>query len=231
MHQTDKERYGLVETPEGIVSMMLNLLPMDLWKRQDCMWLDAGCGLGNFAREIARRLGNYHDIDKVKSCMLDLVDINEDMLKKLRVDGYNCKCVEYIKWSSGTNKSYYDVIIGNPPYNFAGLKKVPSNKVKNKKNDGKTIWPDFVKNSIRLLRPNGYLCFITPALWLKRDNAGLNSLLLHNPDIHISHIYSMSDVETNRVFRGEAQIASTIFLLQKTSRKITKIWDTSVTNI
>jgi tRNA1(Val) A37 N6-methylase TrmN6 len=230
MYQSNKERYGLVETPPEIVSRMLNLLPVKVWESQDCRWLDPGCGTGNFAREIAKRLSKYHDIKRVKSAMLDLVDINEDMLLGLREDGYNCKCADFIEWSGDKTNQKYDVIVGNPPYNFGGIKKVPSNKVKDKKCDGKTIWPDFVKHSIELLRPNGYLCFITPALWLKKDNAGLNQLLLHNHDIHISHIYSMTDVETNRAFRGEAQIASTIFLLQKSScqNTTTKIWDSII---
>ena len=48
------------------------------------------------------------------------------------------------------------VIIGNPPYNASGTKA-----------SGNTIWQLFVNNSIKLLKPNGYICFVHPNGWRK----------------------------------------------------------------
>ena len=48
----------------------------------------------------------------------------------------------------------FDFIIGNPPYNNNGLKKVPTNNNQNKKEDGNTVWIPFIKKGIDLLREN-----------------------------------------------------------------------------
>ena len=63
----------------------------------------------------------------------------------------------------------FDIIFGNPPYNFNGLKKTPKNKVFEKTKDGKTIWMKFVKKSLSILKPNGFLLYIIPSIWMKPD--------------------------------------------------------------
>ena len=50
----------------------------------------------------------------------------------------------------------FDIIIGNPPYNASGTKA-----------SGNTIWQLFVNNSIKLLKANGYICFVHPNGWRK----------------------------------------------------------------
>ena len=49
-------------------------------------------------------------------------------------------------------KGNYDYVIGNPPYNCNGIKKVPTNSKLSKKRDGQTIWIAFIRHSIKLLR-------------------------------------------------------------------------------
>ena len=73
-------------------------------------------------------------------------------------------------------KIKFDYIIGNPPYNLNGLKKVPTNENDNKKNDGITVWVQFIKRSLSLLKPNGYLLFIVPSIWMKPDKAKIYHL-------------------------------------------------------
>jgi hypothetical protein len=57
--------------------------------------------------------------------------------------------------------------MGNPPYNSGGILK-----------GGGTIWPDFVKKAFKLVKDNGYICFVHPPGWRKfydpedRDNQG-----------------------------------------------------------
>ena len=43
-------------------------------------------------------------------------------------------------------KGKYDYIIGNPPYNCNGIKKVPTNNKLSKKRDVLTIWIEFVSH-------------------------------------------------------------------------------------
>lgn len=50
----------------------------------------------------------------------------------------------------------FDVVMGNPPYNANGSKAT-----------GNTIWQLFVTNSIKLLKPDGHICFIHPNGWRK----------------------------------------------------------------
>ena len=71
-----------------------------------------------------------------------------------------------MKFPNGTiNK--FDIIMGNPPYNSGGILK-----------GGGTIWPDFVKKSFKLVKDDGYICFVHPPGWRKfydpedRDNQG-----------------------------------------------------------
>jgi hypothetical protein len=55
----------------------------------------------------------------------------------------------------------FHAVIGNPPY------QPPSND----KKGGKSIWNEFVNLSLlTLLKENGYLLFVHPALWRKPDN-------------------------------------------------------------
>ena len=51
-----------------------------------------------------------------------------------------------MEWNSDTK---FDIIIGNPPYNTNGTKKVPTNNTSAKKSDGQTIWCNIVKKNIQ----------------------------------------------------------------------------------
>ena len=73
----------------------------------------------------------------------------------------------------------FDAIICNPPFNFAGGIKTPTNNTIAKKNDGFAVWSYFINHSISLLRDGGYLCIIVPSLWLKPDRFGTYHFLLN----------------------------------------------------
>jgi hypothetical protein len=53
------------------------------------------------------------------------------------------------------SKLGFDVIIGNPPYQDS------NNKLKAVK-----LWPKFISTCLSLLKPNGYISFVTPSTWL-----------------------------------------------------------------
>ena len=226
-----KEKTGFVETPLILVDKMLNFIPNSIWKRSDVKWLDPCAGYGIFGKEIVKRLSEENlnlSQEKIKKGV-KMIEIEEGFIKKLESEGYNIECNDFLEWSAETTERF-DVIVGNPPYNFGSIKKVPSNSKKDKRMDGKTIWPDFIKQSLKILKPDGYLCFITPALWLKPDKAGIHDLLIKNKNYQLKMLYSMTDVETNKVFKGEAQTPTTIFLIQKTDIQDTSVlWD-SISN-
>jgi hypothetical protein len=68
----------------------------------------------------------------------------------------------------------FDVIVGNPPYNSGGIKSSTGTQLGEK---NETIWPKFIKESFKLLKPDGYLVFINPLSWLKKSHSFHNILL------------------------------------------------------
>jgi hypothetical protein len=64
--------------------------------------------------------------------------------------------LDLMRDKTGNPEKKFDVIMGNPPYNASGTKAT-----------GNTIWQLFVINSIKLLKNNGYICFIHPNGWRK----------------------------------------------------------------
>ena len=106
----------------------------------------------------------------------------------------------------------FDIVIGNPPYNSQGNIKVPTNKNYKKTEDGKSIWRDFTKKAIGLLKPNGYLNFIIPSIWMKPDRFRMYHFLTQ---YKIDKIHCFNNTETNKIFKGEAQTPTCYFLLTR----------------
>ena len=79
--------------------------------------------------------------------------------------------------------------------------KVPTNRTKNKKSDGTTLWFEFVKKSVSLLKEDGTLLMIVPSLWMKPDKAGAYDIL---PNIKLK-VSCLTNTETNRIFGGTAK--------------------------
>ena len=89
--------------------------------------------------------------------MLYMVEINIENIKILRnIFGKNANIYssDYLLFDESHK---FDIIIGNPPYNSNGLKKVPTNSGIKKINDGNTIWTEFIKKSLHLLKEDGYI--------------------------------------------------------------------------
>ena len=118
----------------------------------------------------------------------------------------------------------FDIIIGNPPFNRYGLIKTPTSSL-HKSHDGKTIWRDFIRKSLQLLKPNGYLCFIVPSIWMKPDREGIYNLLTQ---YKLHFIECFSNTKTNQYFGGRAQTPTCIFLLQKIPRESKYIYNFGV---
>ena len=96
----------------------------------------------------------------------------------------------------------FDIIVGNPPYNKNGIKSCTS------KDKSQTIWPDFIKLSFDLLKPNGYLCFITPLTWILKRHK-LHNLMFEKNILWLelwSNFYSKQQIK--------ATIPISLFVLQ-----------------
>jgi hypothetical protein len=144
--------------------------------------------------------------------MIYMVEIKEGNIVILRnIFGEDANIINTDFLSMKTN-STFDYVIGNPPYNSHGMKKVPTDTKKDKKNDGKTVWISFVKRSISLIKPLGKLCFIVPSIWMKPDKARMYDYLL---SYKIEKLHCLTNTETNRKFNGNAQTPTCYFLLSK----------------
>lgn len=215
----NKKNMGEVQTPYHVASELINMLPSDVFTKMNLRWCEPGAGQGNISIVLFHKLIHtlipfFTSIDKCKEHILKMITLIE--LNPLHAE--HLKQIFYSENVINSNfleincKEKYDIIIGNPPFNSNGLKKVPTNNDHSKKNDGVTIWCDFVIKSIELLKENGYLCFIIPCVWMKPDKAGIYDLFMK---YKLIKIHCFNNTETNSMFYGQAQTPSVFVVIQK----------------
>ncbi len=223
MNINKKEIYGVVYTSKKLVDEILDLIPIKYYSDPSLKWLDIGAGNGVFCINLYNRLyinlkNKIKDDEKRKNHiiknMIYMIEILEEHVKNLRYEfGNNANIIhgDYLKLEN--NKlGKYNFIIGNPPFNSNGLIKTPTNINKNKVDDGRAIYKDFVIKSIDLLNNEGYLNLIIPSLWLKPDKYRLYNILTN---MKIIKLVCMSSSKTNKLFNYKAQTPTCYFLIQK----------------
>lgn len=214
-----KEAYGEIFTPFHLIKEMFDMLPESSFTNPETTWLDPGAGTGFFTMYLfwkldiglaaaipERSIRHEHIINN----MLYMVEIQEDNVLYLRgLFGQDAN-ISHEDFTHYSGPRRFDYVIGNPPYNSKGSKKVPTNKMKSKKTDGITIWISFIKTSISLLKPGGNLLVIIPSIWMKPDKAKTYNYLTY---FKIRMLRCLSNTETNRVFSSEAQTPTCYFWL------------------
>lgn len=214
-------KYGEINTPFFLVNKMLDLIPVDEFKNPNKKWLDIGTGCGYFSMVLYKKLyEGLSDVVVEPSIRRDHIIHNMIYMSEIRED--NCHSLESFfgkdcnlfkgDFLSANMNIEFDFIIGNPPYNNNGLKKVPTNKGVNKKEDGTTVWIPFIKKSVELLKENGMMVVIIPSIWLKPDKALMYDFMMH---YKIEALHCMSNTETNKVFNKYAQTPTCYFRLMK----------------
>jgi len=207
----NKNKFGEVNTDFSLVTKILNLIPMHKFKNDPC------CGCGYFSIILYKLLDKHIPIlddnerhNHIITKMMFMVEINPEHitgLKTLFGENANIKCIDFLETTGN-----YDMIIGNPPFNTNGIIKVPTNTTTSKKSDGFSIWQKFIVKSIDSLKGgSGYLTFITPSLWMKRDHPMYRYMIQYN----IKKIHTMSNTETNNAFHGQAQTPTCYFNMIK----------------
>jgi len=229
--KNNKQQFGEVTTDFQTIYQMIHIFPKDYFKNPSLRILDPTCGRGYFSmvlfqillKELAKIIpDNKKRKEHILQNMIYMVEINSEHIPRLKRffgDSAHIYNEDFLSFTS----QKFDMIIGNPPYNSSGLKKVPTNVLLKKKNDGKTVWSKFIKHSISLLKDNGYLNMIIPSIWMKPDKERMYEYMLR---FHIHKIRCFSNTETNRMFHGYAQTPTCFFLLQKTqSKKMISLFD------
>jgi hypothetical protein len=220
-----KDKYGEVNTPYKFIGEMLSTIPVEHVYNKDMKWLDAGTGRGNFSfclfLILLKSLENViPDLAERKQHiiqnMIYMVEVNEDNVAHLREKfgpDANIFHRDYLTWNTDLN---FDFIIGNPPYNCDGVKKVPTKTNTNKKEDGKTIWPSFIKKNISLLNEGGMMNVVIPSIWMKPDKAGMYDLLLK---YQIEKLHAYNSTAVMKIFNYQVQTPLCHFLLTKSENK------------
>lgn len=190
---TDKTTYKSSNdepTPIGCIKEMIAKIPDDLWKRPDLSILDPCCGNGNFFIPIFFELLQYHDKRTILEDILEFNDINESRLENVTKifchDTYKLQITNH-DFLTVPNPKKYDLIVANPPY-----AKLLENGKRASKNHN--LIKGFLEKSLSLLKPNGYLLFITPDNWMSYADRNtlielLTSLQIIHLDIHSAKKY------------------------------------------
>jgi hypothetical protein len=214
-------KHGEVLTPRAFVDRMLDLLPPESFSEPDATWLDPGAGKGEFSQALFDRLDDglapiikdaalrHRHIIKNMIFMVEIQAINVTELRTRFGENANVVHADFLKWAPPHKFQY---VIGNPPYNLNGAKKVPTNTFQKKSSDGETAWIGFVKHAISLLVEGGGLLFVVPSLWMRPDKAKMYHALTK---YKIHKIVCLNASETKQVFQGNAQTPTCFFYLSK----------------
>jgi tRNA1(Val) A37 N6-methylase TrmN6 len=235
----NKNNYGEVHTPYKLIERMFSLLPDSLFSDPSLKWLDPGAGRGFFSLFLFHKLLDglvIHIPDQearekhIMKNMIWMIEINDNHIKHLTslFPAHTNPNLLNGDFLASQNLPSFDVIIGNPPFNFGGLKKVPTNNIRNKKQDGKTVWSEFIKHAVSLLKPNGLLLFIVPSIWMKEDKQGM---YFYMTQYKLHKIHCLTNTEMNGYFKGHAQTPSCYFLMEKKSTdKKVLLYDKDIQN-
>lgn len=169
-------------TPIPCINEMIEKIPCDLWKTPNLKILDPCCGNGNFYIPIFHQLIKHHDPKTILEQILEFNDINESRLENVRKifcsEKYRLQ-ITNSDFLTSNNEKKYDLIVGNPPY-----AKLLDNGKRASKNHN--LIADFIEKSLSLLKPNGYLLFITPDNWMSM--ADRNTLIQTITSLQIIHL-------------------------------------------
>ena len=223
----NKELYGEVFTSFSLIEDILNQIPLPNFSNTNKRWLDIGAGTGYFSiylyYKLFENLRNEFLTDEqckthIITNMIYMVEIQDANVAKLReIFGEDANIIsdDYLEYTTSSSDEFRpDFIIGNPPFNSNGTKKVPSNNHSKKQCDGKTVWTDFIRKSVSILKNDtGLLCVIIPSIWLKPDKVNMYQYLTR---YKIANLHCFSNTESNQLFQGNGQTPCCYFCLQKT---------------
>jgi hypothetical protein len=192
----ERQRQAIHKTPAALVNKILDRLPAEIWQDPNKKWFDPCCGTGEFVIQIYRRLRKYHSdlhifenmlyYNDINRTMVDITSFRLDFTNKYKKNSFCYDMLEEVVISSKfkytktgkirTNRRgepsievercnrfekevnmNFDAVVGNPPFQD-GTQDGGQNKIYNQ----------ISKIAITsLVKPDGFLCFITPTSVLK----------------------------------------------------------------
>lgn len=229
IRKTEKDTYGEVFTPYEFIDEIMNNLSTNVWSDPDLCWLDPCAGTGNFMLVVYVKLmkglqRHFPDATKRKKhilqSMLYMIELNPTNVKQLELlfgksaNIHQSNFLDSSKmWMENLGKKQFHIIVGNPPFQS---KKQGSyeGSVGNR-----TLWTKFLTFIFenQLLKPKGYLGFITPSNW-RRPEHPLYELLTRDNRLSYLHIYGKKDGRK----KFGAQTRFDIYIVQEGIKKSTK---------
>jgi hypothetical protein len=233
--KAQKKDFGEVFTPIELIEDMVEHLPKSDWENPNLTWLDPANGIGNFPITLFYKLDKglskwqpntqkrrKHIIENMLF-MMELQSNNnriaKNIFKKLCDDCEpNIWTVNSLQKSNDEILEHFgikqiDRIIGNPPFQAY-------QESDGKRGGGDELYMKFVRKSIELLTPNGYLVFVHPSSWRKPEfiegrkvskNAGMFELMAHENQLHYLEIHDSKDGQ--KVFKAATRYD--FYVLQK----------------
>jgi SAM-dependent methyltransferase len=173
-------------TPISCVEDMLSIIPDEVWERNNLRILDPCCGNGNFHLVIySLLLCLGMEPEHILQDVLFFNDTNKDRILNVNHvfsgDVYNLN-LSQDNFLECSFVDKFDIIVANPPY----AKFLEDGKRASKNHN---LIQAFLEKSLSLLKPNGYLVFITPDNWMSYADrntvvAKITSLQLIHLNIH-----------------------------------------------
>lgn len=227
----EKSEYGEVFTPVVVIDDMLASLPKSVWKNPELVWYDPACGVGNFPLKIIFGGEGYiglldglseiipnrtKRLRHILENMLVCGDINATSINTLRqtmreLDPDASLRIEAQDFLETAAEPAYDIILGNPPYNAGGTKRVGE----------KRMHVRFTAHGLACLRPGGYLLFVCPPNY--REAGSTMNMLFRGADGGFAYIRIYGPNETHKLFKVQARVDS--FLWHKEYKGTTRIVD------
>lgn len=209
-------------TPISCIEEMISKIPSELWKRKKLKILDPCCGNGNFALPIISKLNEKYDNKKILEEKIYFNDINKSRLDNVRNiynDNVNKLNIFECDFMLFDEENKYDLIVANPPY-----AKLSENGKRTSKNHN--LIKDFINKSLRILKPKGYLLFITPDNWMSLSDR--NILIKQLTELQIIHL----DIHTAKKYFKKIGSSFTWYIIQNTPHykniNVTGIWKKNI---
>ena len=168
-----------VPTPIACVTEMLDKIPTSFWTREEIKILDPCCGCGNFPLVIYFKLLQHHTKEHILQHILYFNDLNGNRLERLKAVFGSEINVYQTDFLTLDVAHPFDLIVANPPY----ARLLPNGKRASKNHN---LIGAFIEQSLSMLRPRGFLLYITPDNWM--SFADRNTLILRLTELRIHHI-------------------------------------------
>lgn len=192
---------GEVFTPLNIIKEMIDTLPLHLFQNPNITFFDSCCGFGNFQFVLFKKLmKNLISIEDRKERAKHIL---EKMIYVSEICEYNLEVYKYIFQSHKYNLNvncgdslilkdmYFDVILGNPPYNTEFNKGGAS--------------PLYNKFIMKYIYSCEYLLFIVPSKWFSGGKGlqDFRNFMLSRRDIeYIKHFENSREIFKNVLING-----------------------------